>query len=307
MKRPAAQQAFLAVAAVVRALPRVRGKVRLGLAAYRLLNRHNRDFVAETTLFPERLKFVLNLTSAHERMALLMNGYEFETTDVLDALWSGGAVLDVGANIGLIALPLAERLRRRDPDVRVFALEAIRSNFEALQRNIAANALEGVVTPLAVAAGAETRDVLIEIEGDDPSRTGTANILPESLAGHARLPLRVRAIDELCAEGMLPSDVSAIKIDTDGYDLEVLRGARTLLMERRPAVLAELNPVCLGWHGQSISDVITFAESVGYEVWPPDAYAATTFHRYRSGEVNLGDSLLLPRERSAELIARLRR
>jgi len=305
MGRTLAHRTFLGVAAAIRALPRVRGKVRAGLAAYRLLNRGNRDFVVRTTLFPEHLAFVLHLTSAHERMALLMNGYEFETTHILGALWSGGAVLDVGANIGLIALPLARQLLRRDPGVRVFAMEAMQSNFEALQHNVMINGLQDVVTPLPVAAGAETRDVTIEIEGGDSSRTGTANILPESFGGHTLVPLRVRPIDELCAEGVLPRNISVIKIDTDGYDLEVLKGARGLLEGGRPAVLAELNPVCMQWHGQSIDDVAAFAESVGYAVWPPDSYGATTFHRRRPGEVNAGDCLLLPAERAEELVRRV--
>jgi FkbM family methyltransferase len=288
---------------MLRNLPSVRGKVRFGLALYRLANPSNEPFIVTAAIFPERLRFVLNLTSAHERMAYLMNDFEPQTLKVLEALWSGGAVIDVGANIGLISIPLAHRLRGRSEEAHVYAIEAMPSNFAALRENIAMNALDNLIEPFCIGAGSEKKEVLIQIEGNDNSRTGTANILPAEFG--ATIKLDVVPIDELSAKGMITGHVSAMKIDTDGYDLEVLRGATNLLTSQRPAILAELNPVCLGWHGQTLRDVVEFSSQLEYEVWVPERYASFSFHRYRPEEQNPGDCLLLPQERAEEFSERV--
>jgi FkbM family methyltransferase len=303
VKRSLKRGLFIFIAETIRRLPRIRGKVRLGLAAYRIANPANAEFIVEAEMFPERLHFVLNLTSAHERMAYLMNAFEPPTTPILEALWSNGAVLDVGANVGLIAVHLAYRLKRRSPEARVYAIEAMPSNFAALQKNIALNDLHSIIQPLCLGAGSEKKEVLIQIEGNDESRTGTANILPAEFG--ASIKLNVIPIDELLDRGVIAGHVSVMKIDTDGYDLEVLRGATKLLTSHRPAILVELNPVCLAWHGQTLSNVVEFASRLNYEVWLPERFGSSTFHRYSAGEKNAGDCLLLPSENAEELNQRV--
>src|SRR5437773_2073845 len=249
---------FLLFARLIRALPRIRGKVHAGQIVYRLANRANRPFVVTTTLFPERFAFRLNLTSAHERMAFLMNGYEPETTALLERLYQGGTILDIGANIGLVAVPLAARTRDRAANrPHVFAFEALPSNHEALAWNVKVNGLEDVVKTLPIALGSERKQVKIQIEGDDPARTGTANILPTEFE-FKQIDLEVYRLDDLVANGSVPADVSLMKIDTDGYDLEILRGARGLLARQRPVCEVELNLHCLGWHHQTLDDVLRF-------------------------------------------------
>jgi FkbM family methyltransferase len=291
---------FLLVARLVRGLPTIRGKVRAAQAVYRMANRANAPFLITTTLYPEAFRFRLNLTSAHERMAFLMNGYEPETTELLDRMYENGTVLDVGANVGLVAVPLAARTRdRADRLPHVIAFEALPSNHEALVWNLSANHLESVVQAFPLALGAERKRVKIQIEGDDPARTGTANILP-SAWDFKQIDLEVYRIDDLVEEEVIPRDVTVVKIDTDGYDLEVLRGARTMLEQQRPICLAELNLHCLGWHQQTLDDVLRFAEDVRYRVLTQTGYNSGVFVLYRPGTAFFDNALLVPYERVDE-------
>ena len=50
--------------------------------------------------------------------------------------------------------------------------------------------------------------------------------------------------------------VSLVKIDTEGMELEVLRGARSLLSSHTPAIVLEFNPEF--WSLRQLSDVIPF-------------------------------------------------
>jgi FkbM family methyltransferase len=291
---------FLALAGLIRRLPRIRGKVRFGLWAYRML--HGRDdVIVDTTLFREKLRFKLHLASAHERMAHLMNEYENATSNLLVRLWRGGAFLDVGANIGLITIPVAVRLPAGVP---VFAVEAIRSNFEVLEANIAANGLNAAVRPICIGLGSTSKDVFVQLEGDDPSRTGTASILPERF-DFQRIPLAIRPLDDLIADGTIASDIGLVKIDTDGYDVEVLRGAVGMLRASRPTILAELNRHCLGWHGHTIEDADALLRSCDYELWVPRRYGSHEFLRYVPGAPTFDNCLLLPAERAAEALQRI--
>lgn len=293
--------AFLSIAAIIRALPPIRGKVRLGRALYRLANPLNQSFVLDTTLYAGSLRFRLDLRSAHELMAFLMDEYESSTVEMLLLLSRGAVICDVGANIGLITVPLAAALRTRVSSAPIVAIEPMIGNHDVLSANVRANGLDDTVTVLSAAAGSSDAEVLIQIEGDDPTLTGTANILPAtSEATTTRLV--TRTLDSLRAAGTIPAHVDTIKIDTDGYDLEVLRGATTMLREDRPFVVAEFNAHCMGWHGQTLADVDSLANEHQYSLWLPEHYDSQRFHRYRDGEVNEGDCLLLPIEEADRVV-----
>lgn len=95
-----------------------------------------------------------------------------------------------------------------------------------------------------------------------------------------------------------------MKIDTDGYDLEVLRGARQLLAQQRPACHVELNLHCLGWHNQTLEDVLDLVEGISYELLSQTGYNSGTFVPYRRRMPFFDNALLLPMER-LEHFARL--
>jgi hypothetical protein len=92
-----------------------------------------------------------------------------------------------------------------------------------------------------------------------------------------------------------------IKIDVDGYDLNVLRGARALLRSERPVIFGEFSAHCLRWHQQSIADVIREAGEIGYSVWPriPRTWNFSTHANLEEYEIDL---LLVPEERSHGLL-----
>ena len=266
-----------------------------------MANRTRQPFSIETTLYSDRLRFRLNLTSAHERMAFLMNGYESDTVSLLDSLYSGGTILDIGANIGLIAGPLAARTAKRATSApHIFAFEALPSNSASLAENVRLNALDARIRVLPRALGSERKQVHIQIEGDDPSRTGTANILPDSY-DFQKIALEIERLDDVIASGDIPADVSLIKLDTDGYDLEILRGARTLLRERRPVCHVELNLICHAWHGVTLDDAVAFAGELDYDVYVRTAYSSRVFRLYRRELPFFENVLLIPRENVAIL------
>lgn len=294
------QQLFIFLATILRALPKIRGKVRFGLYVYKKLNPYQDDFVIEAPLFRERLKFCLNLNCHHERMAYLMGHYENDTTNLLVELYAGGTFLDVGSNIGLITLPFAQRTKHHLgfplSKPHVYAVEAMPSNYKSLCKNIELNNLQAHVKPLNIGLGADRKEAFIRIEGNNLNRTGTANILPGG-SGPGKMSLQIHAIDELIANGNLPGDISLIKVDTDGYDFEILKGAKTLLFNQRPTIYAELSDPCLNWHGYSIKEVVEYLILLGYEVWLKSPFNPVKFVKYEVSTRYTQDCLLVPLEK----------
>jgi hypothetical protein len=68
-------------------------------------------------------------------------------------------------------------------------------------------------------------------------------------------------------DGMAELDglsVQLVKIDVDGFECEVLRGATALLRDSRPIFMMELSPYVLGEHGSSLEELLSFFVPNGY-------------------------------------------
>lgn len=149
--------------------------------------------------------------------------------------------VDVGANIGLYAL-CAARFR----GVRAYAFEPESQNYALLNENIHRNALHELVTAYCVAISDETRfDALYLSEflaGGSCHRFGES-LNPDRKPMHAafRQGCFATTLDALVGQGVLPVP-NHIKIDVDGIEHKVIRGARNTLADRAlRSVLVEIN------------------------------------------------------------------
>lgn len=257
---------------------------------------------------PVSYRMLLDLHSKHELMAYLMSEYEASATTFLVSVYDGnGYFLDVGANIGLISIPFAFMTATAGPapalaPMPIYCVEPIRSNYDSLCRNVSRNDLDKRIKALCFGLGEAQKCVDIQVEDNlkDGAGTGTANILAEGSKYECeRIPLQITTIDDLVASAQLPPDCSLIKLDTDGYDLFVLKGAAKMLAAARPIIFGEFMAHCLRWHGQTADDVKRFMESLGYVVFFK-SNREWRFDREMPMAEFVSDLLLLPDERVHE-------
>lgn len=290
-------------------LPNFRGKVRVLRLLHRVLGLEGKHVNVDVRLTrPVPYRMGLDLHSKHELMAYLMSGYEADATRFLVSVYDGkGCFLDVGANIGLISIPFALMTRAsvRAPAQElpaIYCVEPVQSNYESLCRNVSRNGLENRMRALRLGLGEVERSVLIQVEDNlkEGDGTGTANILPEgSTYKCERVPLQITTIDDLVASAELPQQCSLIKLDTDGYDLFVLKGAGKMLSHARPIIFGEFMAHCLRWHGQTVDDVRRYTADLDYRVFFKRA-REWRFERQMPAEGFVSDLLLLPEERVHE-------
>ncbi|MDE2332295.1 MAG: FkbM family methyltransferase [Bradyrhizobium sp.] len=154
--------------------------------------------------------------SATERGALFNPDYNIEELDFLRShTRPGGVCVDVGANVGTYAMPLA---RHVGDSGKVIAVEPHPVTHARLSFNLAASAFTQVVL-VAAAAGPSDGELMIETDGGN---LGASHIVSSDRAGNAiKVPsLRLQRI--LAEAGV--THVDALKIDVEGYEDRVLTG-----------------------------------------------------------------------------------
>jgi FkbM family methyltransferase len=130
---------------------------------------------------------------------------------------------DVGANIGQTVFEVCESF----PEARIFSFEPFPSTFGTLKERTAH--LKHVrVFPLALGASPVALQVNVRETSVLNSLVGANKSTESELPRSGAIPITVKTLDHFCAEhGVEVIDV--LKTDTEGYDLEVLRGAEALL------------------------------------------------------------------------------
>jgi FkbM family methyltransferase len=179
--------------------------------------------------------------------------------------------IDIGANIGSHALPMAKFV---GDDGRVVAVEPTRFAYEKLLNNIRSNPkLSNRLIPVnaALTEGGPNNTPKNAFYSRWPLRASEADRHPEHLGQFESAEgARFLSLDSLLAElrtsHKLPSRVAFIKIDVDGNELHVLRGARTTLTTDKPVMLVEITPHVQDEVPHRFESMIEVLTSAGYSL-----------------------------------------
>jgi FkbM family methyltransferase len=215
------------VSHLLRCLPAsLPGKSRL---AHLLVTKHQR---ARAGIVTDQEGFAYEVPSLEEPIAfhLLVDGsYEPEVAALINqTLRRGGVFVDVGANIGAFTIPAAARVGEQG---RVIAIEASPDVFPYLERNCSRNNVRNVHLLNAAAAA---QDGIVEFYPAPAEKFGMGS-MGAQFSG-VPLKLNARSLDSLVRElGVARVDV--MKIDVEGFELEVLKGARDLLLSNTPPLV----------------------------------------------------------------------
>lgn len=158
----------------------------------------------------------------------------------------GGVALDVGANVGVHTIAFADRVGRAG---QVIAIEAQPSAFTLLAHNIVANGLSESVTALPLLAGSGDALVAHEVTpitdnvgaksffSDVHGKDIHGNVVSPEIGSPSRIISVKLALIPLDDLGLVRCDL--IKIDVEGMELDVIKGAIRILGELRPVVYFE--------------------------------------------------------------------
>jgi FkbM family methyltransferase len=195
----------------------------------------------------------LHAYSAHQRNELAM---------LRSLLRPGDVVLDIGAHIGTVAIPLALAC---DRSVRVFAFEPQPDVFALLERNVALNGLGDQISLFAGIVSDRLQSFkTLPNHGAPPGRENTmATAFMPTSEGDEHGPAVFR-IDVMIGAGTLPLRFDLVKIDTEGSELSALRSCSHLIGRELPVLYIEINAPTLRGFNTSVDDVERFLDAHGY-------------------------------------------
>jgi len=197
------------------------------------------------------------------------------------------AILDVGANTG----QFARNLRGLGYAGTIISFEALPLVHAELMRN-ASKDDRWLVAPCA-ALGSSHGTAEMNVAGNSASSSllpmldAHLHAAPESAYTGKQTVVTAR-LDELSAE-MLPTlgDVY-LKIDTQGYELEVLKGAGSLL-DRVRVIQVELSLTRMYDHSPTLATMVPYVEGLGFELFN----LTPTFKDRRSGRLLQADGFFV--------------
>lgn len=174
----------------------------------------------------ERILFSTNLKDEYIVQSVIHSKdfYEYEFLDFLNTITLGeGCVLDVGAHIGNHSLYFNKIMGKK-----VYAFEPNPVAYKELKINTKIN--DADINSFNVAVGAMSGKARINIE--DQQNIGSANIT-RSKDGDIRLITLDEFVDEKNTKPVL------IKVDVEGFEIEVLKGAEKTIKKFKPILALE--------------------------------------------------------------------
>ncbi len=186
-----------------------------------------------------------------------------EVSFILNALEPGMIFFDVGTNVGLFAISAAKKIGGKG----VYAFEPCSSTCELLKRNLKLNGLADVnVAQVALGESVGEGVLQINARGKDGLNTLGQPTHPSSeVVGQEEV--RITTVD-VFVKGQNISRVDVMKVDIEGAELMLFRGARNLL-ERAdaPLILYEGFGFLTRGFGYHPVEILWLLESCGYTLF----------------------------------------
>lgn len=249
--------------------------------------------------------FVGPKTFDHNSHAFYRNGtiWEFESIKQFQEFLPKRqfTLVDVGAQVGLYTL-----LATHIPEMTVHAFEPCASARECLQENIDLNRIEDRVHvhPVALSDRKGSAELKVSRENQGLSTLGQPKRF--AMADSDIVKVATETIDGIFFEHGVPVDV--IKIDTEGWELRVLKGAKKTIQKWHPVIQIEDCEVNRQQCGVKREDIVKFLKALGYslanktgeeEIWTwwhhaTKKSATPAFFQLGSIQLALLDQMLFP-------------
>jgi FkbM family methyltransferase len=175
----------------------------------------------------------------------------------------GMVCVDAGANIGDSTLHLAQLV---GPSGRVYAFEPAPFPRQRLAEHVVANGFANRVSINACALADVVGTATFAFSEHNVENQGMGSLVTHDnhvVTRSAEVPLST--LDAFVIENDLPT-IDLIKVDIQGAELMFLRGAESVIRQKRPIMCMELSPGDLAASGADAPGLVRLIESLGYVV-----------------------------------------
>jgi FkbM family methyltransferase len=224
--------------------------------------------------------------------------YEPELLAAIPKLLGDGDAINVGANVGVVAIVMR---RAMSPGGRLLCVEPIEECVARLSSNLArAGADQGAIVHRAFATDkVDGSQEMWTVAGRPEYSSGGRLVHPSVVATEhlATVVPAVRLDDLITKEGIRPT---CIVMDCEGGEYHALRGARETLATRQPTLIMEFDPLLLRANGGTAGEFLSFLADLGYRCITLTDTAA------EAGAAFSGTMVAVPASRTAAAISVIR-
>ena len=186
---------------------------------------------------------------------------EFSAIDQLVKI--GDTIFDIGAHIGTLSSYFSIKAKESG---KVYAFEPFPKSYNRLIENIVINDYKNIITnQIAISDKVGTSNFYYKPENLQLNSLGQVSdgekILNDSIE------VKVKTIDTYCEENNI-SKIDFLKIDTEGYEYNVLLGSEKMLEKKAVDVIQfEISKVPLESLGRTPEEIINFLKEKGYKTY----------------------------------------
>jgi len=189
-------------------------------------------------------------------------------------------IVDVGANFGLMCLPFAQLA----PEGRVYAIEPAHYAIEKLNRNLSLNPelakrIEVINAFVSTKSSDHSEMKAIaswKVNGENASTIHPMNMgAVKSAEGVGSITL-----DDLCKKENL-SRLDFVKMDTEGYESDVLKGSAEAIAKYRPQIIFEIGLYSMKERGIDFSFFSNYFEKLNYRMYDSASTALITLENHK--------------------------
>lgn len=218
-----------------------------------------------TTLYRDRLH--IDFRSYLEWHLWAFGTYEQHIWDLCDRLVSSGdTVIDLGANVGIHTIRLANLVGSSG---QVIAVEAAADLCQRLQANLELNCLSNIIIHNAAATDRSGEAVTLHRPASSAHNEGRSSLFNKPSLTGASEQVRSTRLDAL-VESTRP--IRLLKIDVEGAESMALLGAEEILKRDKPAIICEVD-------SKHTLSVKTYLSRFGYSIQAIIVRPARLSHR----------------------------
>eukprot|EP00164_Ancoracysta_twista_P024699 GFYU01046963.1.p1 GENE.GFYU01046963.1~~GFYU01046963.1.p1 ORF type:complete len:317 (-),score=76.30 GFYU01046963.1:31-981(-) len=187
--------------------------------------------------------FVLNANDMYISLSMQVYGeWGEEELDVLrDYIHPGGVVFDIGALMGTFTIPFAKLVGDKG---LVFAFEPQQEMAGLIKASLVVNSLDNTMVIVGGAGAADSTMMVPSVDYNDLNNFGSVSLTTDPSKYKSSRQVRVQAMDGVMRNVFGSVDkkpVDLIKIDVEGMELDVIKGAKEIIKKHHPALWIEHN------------------------------------------------------------------
>jgi len=213
----------------------------------------NKNIIVKSRIKYSNSKILLNIGDFIQYYMFMDGSYEVETLGFVASIIDDKVFFDVGANIGSYSLSLHRKAKQ------IYAFEASRNNINSLNENIKANKIDNIKTINKAVSSEDNISIKVYLS---PDASGNHSIY-NKFTGKYEYVETVALASFFKKNNM--EEIDIIKIDVEGAEFDVIRGANQLLQKFKPLLIVEFNSSGAKVAGFRLCDLYLHLESLGYK------------------------------------------